>query len=415
MVAPTEEVTEAPAGPVTIDVWFHSGTGGEHDALTATVQKFNEENKDVQINLVLLPGGSYNDQVQAAAFSRKMPCVLDFDGPYVYNYVWAGLLLPLDDFVSADMKADILPSIIAQGTFQDNKLYSLGQFDSGLALWANKDHLTQAGVRIPTIDKPWTKDEFEEVLAKLKTVPGVTFPLDMKINYGKGEYFTYGYSPVLQSFGGDLIDRSDYQSADGVLNGPESVEALTTIKSWFDKGYVNPAQTSDTDFADGKSSLSFVGHWVFPDYQKALGDNLILVPMPDFGKGAKTGMGSWNWGITKDCQNPDAAWQVLKYFMSAEEVKRMTAANGAVPALKSVLEADTRYAEGGILNVYYQQLDKGWGVPRPITPAYPTITTAFAAAFDNIRNGADIKEELDKAVKAIDDNIVQNGGYPLSQ
>jgi hypothetical protein len=38
--------------------------------------------------------------------------------------------------------------------------------------------------------------------------------------------------PFIQSFGGDLIDRTDFQSADGVLNGPESVEAL----EWFRAG-----------------------------------------------------------------------------------------------------------------------------------------------------------------------------------
>ena len=34
-----------------------------------------------------------------------------------------------------------------------------------------------------------------------------------------GEWWPYGYSPFLQSFGGDLINRSDYKSAEGVLHG----------------------------------------------------------------------------------------------------------------------------------------------------------------------------------------------------
>ncbi len=134
------EATAAPAagqatadGP--IDLWFHGGTGGEHDAMVATVKAFEDANPTIKVNLVNLPGGDYNAQVQAAAFSRKLPCVLDFDGPNMYNYAWADLLVPLDSYVPADLKSDILPSILAQGTFQNGKLYSLGQFDSGLAIW----------------------------------------------------------------------------------------------------------------------------------------------------------------------------------------------------------------------------------------------------------------------------------------
>jgi multiple sugar transport system substrate-binding protein len=54
-------------------------------------------------------------------------------------------------------------------------------------------------------------------------------------------------------------------------------------------------------------------------------------------------------------------------------------------------------------------------MPRPITPAYPTITEAFAEAVQNIVTGADVKAELDKAVETIDQDIEDNQGYPISQ
>lgn len=398
-----------------IDIWFHSGSGGERTSMDETVKLFQAANPDIKVKYVNLPTGDYNAQVQAAAFSRKLPCLLDFDGPNMYNYAWAGLLIPLDKYVTSEMKADILPSIITQGTFQDNKLYSLGQFDSGMGIWANKDLLTKAGITdLPTVDKPWTKDVFDANLAKLKA-SGVQWPLDFKIQYGVGEWYTYGYSPMVQSFGGDLINRKDYQSATGVVNGPETTAAINEIKMWIDKGYVNGKATADDDFVNGKSALSYVGHWVYPDYKKALGEKLTLLPMVDFGKGAKTGMGSWNWGITKDCKNPDAAWKALNFFMSGPEIKRITDANGAVPARQSVINSNKDLATGGILNVFVQQLLKNQGVPRPITPAYPTITKAFALAMDDIFKGADVKAELDKAAKTIDSDIQQNSGYPINK
>jgi len=59
-----------------------------------------------------------------------------------------------------------------------------------------------------------------------------------------------------------------------------------------------------------------------------------------------------------------------------------------------------------------QQLQNGVAVPRPITPAYPTITTAFQVAVSNIVAGANVKSVLDAAVKKIDQDIHDNNGYP---
>jgi len=401
--------------PITVSLWFHSGRGAERDALNEILNNFEEQNDTIDVEAVELPEGSYNDQVQAAAFANDLPCLLDFDGPFVYNYAWGDFLTPLDPYVSEEMREDFLPSIINQGTFQDGQLYSLGQFDSGLAIWANREYLEEAGIRIPTIEDPWTATEFNQVLADLQELPEVEHALDLKMNYGRGEWFTYAFSPILQSAGAGLIDRSDYQSADGVLNSETAVNTMETVQSWFDLGYVNPEPAGDTEFIDGDAALSWVGHWEANRYMEELGDDLLLLPMPDFGEGPKTGMGSWNWGITTNCENPDAAWEVLEFILSPNQILIMTDANGAVPARRSALELSEMYGENGPLNLFIQQMEADFTVPRPITPAYPTITTAFAEAFDNIKDGADVGEELDNAVAEIDADIEANDGYPIAE
>jgi multiple sugar transport system substrate-binding protein len=411
---PTEESAPAAAEPVTIDVWFHSGKGEERDVLDTQVSDFNASQDKVTINAIQLPEGSYNDQVNAAALAGDLPCLLDFDGPFLYNYAWSGYLAPLDEFVSPELKADFLPSIINQGTYGGH-LYSLGTFDSGLAIWGNKAYLDEAGVRIPTsIDDPWTKDEFLDALKKLQALDGVEYAIDFKMNYGAGEWFTYGFSPILQSFGGDLINRSDYMSADGVLNGPEAVEAMTFFQSLFQDGYANADPAGDDCFFGSKTcALSWVGHWMWGPHSEGLGDDLVLIPVPNFGKKAVTGMGSWNWGITNSCPNPEAAWEFLNYLITPEEILHMTNANGAVPARKSAIAMSELYADGGPLNIFVQQLEGGVALERPVTPAYPVITSAFSDAVNNIVAGADVKTELDAAVEKIDQDIQDNQGYPL--
>jgi multiple sugar transport system substrate-binding protein len=402
--------------PINISIWFHSAGTQEGAATLARLEEYTAKHDDIDIQVIRISAESYTEQVRLATYGAsvvgELPCLLDFDGPNMYSYAWQGLLKPLDDYITDEIRADFLPSIIQQGTYSDGHLYSLGQYDSGLGIWGNHRHLEEAGMRIPTLDEPWTLEEFEEVLAALSNRPDVDYALDLTLQAFPNEAYPYFYMPILLSFGADLIDREDYQSADGVLNSTEAVMAFDTLRDWKDKGYIVPHDTLNEPFIEGRVSLAWVGHWMYRAFEDALGPDLILLPVVDFGQGPYTGMGSWNWGITTACEHPDEAWQVLQEILSPEVILRTTNDNGAVPARLSALEQSELYLVDGPLYLYVEQNLAGFTVPRPITPAYPVISQAFAEATMNIllRDG-NIQVSLDEAVRLIDANIEANGGY----
>jgi multiple sugar transport system substrate-binding protein len=394
----------------TLQVWVHAGQAAERQVIEQQVQQFNASQPETKVQLTFIPEGAYNAQVQAAALSKDLPDVLEFDGPFVYNYVWQQNLIAIDHLISPSVRQDLLPSIIQQGTY-NKRLYSVGTFDSGLGLYARRSQLKAAGIRIPTDTKDaWTVAEFNQALAALAQKDSDRQVLDLKLN-SRGEWFTYGFSPILQSAGGDLINRSTYRTADRTLNNPRSVAAMRHMQSWFQNGYVDP-NIDDAAFTSGRVTLSWVGHWVYNNYAKAAGKDLVVLPLPNFGNGSKTAQGSWNWGITTTCNQPKAAMRFLEFLLQPDQVLAITNANGAVPATKRAIARSQLYAPGGPLQLYASQLLTGATVPRPQTPAYPVITSAFQEAFANIRNGLDVKTALDKAVTTIDLDIQDNQGYP---
>jgi multiple sugar transport system substrate-binding protein len=394
----------------TLQLWVHSGQESERQVIEQQVKRFNASHKQTPIQVTFIPEGAYNAQVQAASLSKDLPDILEFDGPFVYNYVWQQNLIPIDNLISKKVQQDLLPSILKQGTYK-GRLYSVATFDSGLGLYAYRNQLKAAGVRIPKGNKDaWTLSEFDRALAKLAQKDRDRQVLDLKLNY-RGEWFTYGFSPILQSAGGDLIRRSNYQSTDGSLNNPASVAAMKQVQTWIQKGYVDP-NIDDAAFASGRVALSWVGHWVYKDYAKALGNDLVVLPLPNFGNGSKTGQGSWNWGITANCKNPKLAMRFLEFLLQPKEVLAMADANGAVPGTKTAIAQSQLYSPSGPLHLFAAQLLAGQTVPRPQTPAYPVITSAFQEAFANIRNGLEVKTALNKAVTTIDLDIQDNQGYP---
>lgn len=401
---------EHASGSSLIHVWAHAGQAAERQVLEQQVIRFNASQKDIQFQLTFIPERSYNAQVQAAAAAGELPDVLEFDGPFLFNYVWQGHLVPLDGLLSEHTQLELLPSIVRQGRYLD-RFYGVGTFDSGLGLYARRSVLEAVGARIPTApEDAWSGSEFTEVLASLSAHDPDGMVLDLKLNYS-GEWFTYAFSPLLQSAGGDLIDRSGYQSAEGVFNGPKSVAAMETLQRWFSLNYVDP-NVDDDAFVGGRVALSWAGHWEYPRYAGALGEDLILLPLPDLGRGSRTGQGSWVWGITKRSKHPQSVVRLLEFLLQPNEVLAMAAANGAVPATRTAIARSPLYGDQGPLQLFTRQLQGGFSVPRPQTPAYPVITSAFQQAFLDIRNGGDVQAALDSAAAAIDQDIRDNRGYP---
>jgi multiple sugar transport system substrate-binding protein len=392
-----------------LSVWAHAGQERERNVLQQQVSRFNQTHPDTRIQLTLIPEGSYNAQVQAAAIAGELPDLIELDGPFLSAYAWQGHLQPLDGLLDKTLVDDLLPSIIAQGSYA-NQLWAVGVFDSGLGLYADRSKISQAKLRIPSLQQPWSLAEFEAALRVLALADPDGQLLDLKLNYA-GEWYTYGLSPLLQSAGGDLIDRTRLLSADGVLNGPQSKTMLTTLQNWIAEHRVDP-NIDDAAFTSRRVALALGGHWNYQQYHESLGEDLLLLPLPDFGAGSKTGMGSWCWAITTAANDPETAAEFLAFLLSTDEVLAMTNANSAVPATRSAIEASPLYRKGGPLHLFFQQLNTGHGVPRPRTPAYPVITAEFQKIIDRIRTGSDVQSVLDSAVEVIDQEIRDNQGYP---
>ena len=295
----------------------------------------------MQVKLITLPVGDYARQVKAAAAHGDLPDVLDFDGPNLYNYAWSGKLKPIDSCVSTSLREDLLPSVLQQGTYAD-RLWGIGTFDSGLGLYVRPSILTSAGIRIPTgPGDAWTADEFTSVLQRLRQA-GFDRPLDLQLNEPNPEWYTYGFAPAVWSAGGDLIDRTDYRTVDGFLNGPAAVKALTILQRWYREGYVDRNTNGDA-FEEGRSPISWIGHWFYDRYAKAFPGDIRSSRCRTSAKGTATASGSWQWGITSNATDGDAVWRFLEFLLTSAEVLRMTRANGAVPATRSAVRISPEF------------------------------------------------------------------------
>ena len=404
--------TFAQSEPTELTLWRHIGDVQlEMDTFAGFVDGFNASQSDWTVVWDELPQGSYEDSIGAAALADSLPCIIDIDGPFVPNFAWAGTIIPLDSYLTDDLLADMLPSTI--GAY-NGQIYGIGLFDAALGVWGRRSVLEANGIRIPQgIDDPWTKDEFDAALQTLAALPEFDTAIDM-YNFYTHEWWPYAYSPMLQSFGGDLIDRETYLSAEGVLNGPEALAWGDWFQNLFTSGLADPNPPDDQAFIQGRAALAYIGNWQYPNLYAAWGDDLVVMPPPDLGQGPVLGGGSWQWGITKNCATPDGAWAFIQYLLNPELVAQYSDVTGLIPARLSAAPMTVNYSEEGPLGVMVQ-MSNAFALIRPPTPAYAVISNVFTEAAQSIINGANAQDTLDDAVDRIDADIAEHDGYGFGQ
>lgn len=399
----------AQTSPTTISMWYHgAGNAVERDILLQIIEDFNASQSNWVVELEEFPQQSYNESIVAAALAGSLPDIVDVDGPVMPNWAWSNYIQPLT--LSDGALDGFLPGAI--GTW-DGQVYSVGLWDAAVAIFARRSVLEANGIRIPTLDEPWTLEEFDAALVTLQATGDFEYPFDLGMAW-TGEWYPYAFSPLLQSFGGDLIDRETYLSAEDVLNGEEALAFGNWWQSLFDRGLV-PGTSQDgadreTGFIDGKYAMTWNGNWAALPALDAFGDDLLFLPAPDFGAGNYIGAASWQLAVSATSANAEGANAFIEFAIQDEYLAAFSNGIGLIPATASAAALTENYAEGGPLAVFFD-LSNDQGLIRPPTPGYVVIALVFEKALADIANGADVQEALDAAVDEINADIESNSGY----
>jgi multiple sugar transport system substrate-binding protein len=392
-----------------LSMWYHgAGNEVEKKILEGIIADFNGSQGDYSIKIEQFPQESYNDSVTAAAASGKLPDIIDVDGPVMPGWAWAGYMAPLT--VPADKYAKFLPGTI--GTY-NGKVYSIGLWDAAVALVGRKSVLNENGIRIPTLDKPWTMEEFDAALVKLQSSGKFEFPLDLGMAW-KGEWYPYAFGPMMISAGGDIVNRDGYKTAEGTLNGEGAVKFGKWWQSVFARklapGTSQDGADRDSGFVNGKYALAWNGNWAALGIIDKYKDDVLFLPAPDFGNGSKIGAASWQFGVAASSKNQEGANKFIEFALQDKYLTAFSDGIGLIPPTPEAAAASKNYKAGGPMEVFYS-LSAKQAVLRPVYPGYAVGAKVFEKALSDIANGADVQATLDAAADEVTKDIEKNGGY----
>ncbi|MDD3206507.1 MAG: extracellular solute-binding protein [Lachnospiraceae bacterium] len=279
---------------VTLNVWHQwSNDTNELKAIyEKAVEDYMTENPNVVINSETLDTEAYKTKI-SAEFAG------DASGIDVFYYWGAGMarklvnadkLLPLDDYLTDDVKGKILEG--STGAFEfDGKLYSVPSFSWYMTLFCNKDLFDKAGAKIPT-----TYEELLDASKKLSALEGVT-PMAAGAKDGWNAAFIY-QALALREMGAAaenkmLAGQEDF-GAEGYKDAADKVVELYNAGA-FGK---NPLESGNDDanaaFISGTAAMRLMGSWfanqVYTDDTATIDPANVVackIPMID-GKGNDT-------------------------------------------------------------------------------------------------------------------------------
>ncbi|WP_371018096.1 ABC transporter substrate-binding protein [Pseudalkalibacillus sp. JSM 102089] len=391
-----------------VSMWVHtSNETAEGKAMQSLIDQFNEENEDgYKAKIEFIPrsgsGGGYEDKINAALTTDSLPDVLTLDGPNTAAYAEAGMIAPISDYISN--KADLLPSIIQQGTYND-QLYAVGYSESGVGIFYNKKMLEEAGVdlaTLPTVEEPWNWNEFmdlNETLINKYDQPAI----DMGLK-DQSEWLMYAFTPFLWSQGGNIVSE-DASKATGFFNDENAVKAMSFIQEMVEKGYTTKTPV-EKGFQTGKYPMMMTGSWTIAEMNSSYPDvDYGVMPYPTSPDTNEliSPSGSWQYAMSATTDKEEAAGALIDFLTKTEALTKISIENSVLPAATSVIE-EIREEVSPQMQVLIDQNSKT-AHPRPVLPSYPKVSRTFQETISDVtyfEENQDIQKLLDTKSSQID-------------
>ncbi|HEX6033532.1 MAG TPA: ABC transporter substrate-binding protein [Anaerolineales bacterium] len=405
--APVTGGGECPAGVegMSIEMWSPF-TGPDGDEMTALAERFSSENPcGVTVTHVAQP--EYVQKLEAGAAAGQLPAMTAVRAINVAQLAARNVLKPFSDEAMAvfgdDIASDFPEDLWNVGIYNGER-YSFPLDVHPLIMFYNKEVFAAAGVEEPGTE-PWTREEFEDALAKLEA-SGAT-----PVSIGTAFQAAALWQALIRQYGGSLTDEA---GTTATYNSEAAVQALERIKELRDKYTPEVSGTGDPEvnvFKQGNVGMVFHGPWWISDLSQL--DFVGFAPLPTIGDQPATWGGSHQLGFTTDDPTTQAAGAVWIKWLSENSMEWAKA--GQVPARQSVRD-DPALAEAAA-PISQVVESANIVVILPQVPALePALWDQFGPVIDAYLAGditdpaAALEEANAKSQQVIDENIATFGG-----
>lgn len=359
--------------------------------------------------------GDYWQGLSTGFASQTAPDVFTNHLSYYPEFVAQGQVLSISERIEADgLDMTIYQDGLAD-LWQDEEglRYGLPKDFDTVALFVNEAMAGEAGVDLAELGtaewNPADGGSFEAAIAKLTLdengvrgdEPGFD-PSKVAVHglalsgNGLNASGQQTFAPFALSNNWYFGDKTPW-TTEFYFDEPEFLETMEWFRSLIEKGYMAPAEValSELDpmngYLAGRYAVVIDGSWMNGSYlgQDDIPTKAVPTPIGPSGERASVFNGLAD-GIWAGTENPDAAWEWVKYLGSAACQDVVAESAVVLPAIKSSTQkANEAFAERGWdVSAFTVQVDEGTTALLPIAKQWPEVNDTFSSELERFLTGS---------------------------
>jgi len=397
VVQPTEALSSS-SEVVEITFWHtYNEEGAENKTLTEIlIPLFEQSHPNIKVNPVSVPYDTFREKLLAAISADTAPDLIRSDIIWVPELAEIGALSALDETMS---DFETYKTAVFEGPLSTNQwkghYYGL-PLDTNTKVWLYNDALyTSAGIE----KAPATMEDLEADCQALKAVNSDAYLI------AADGLFSWVTLPWVWSFGGSVTNDT-ITTAEGYINGPESVAAYEFLLKLYDEGCIAPVIMGDgvdpfTGFASGLYASLDNGPWSYSILEGQFPDFKFSASLfPAGAAGSIDIVGGEDINLMSQSKHPDEAMEFIRFLLSEEYQLKMMKV-GQIPVLSSLVESDA-VKNHPYLGIFLEQLKTSKA--RTAHPEWSNMDTIITDAGQYIfRKEKSVQQALDDAAAQIDE------------
>ena len=300
---------QAAATPVSLSLagW---AAQAEEDAFNAAIRRYQQVRPEVTIKLeVTGSGGQHYQQVDTRLAGRQAPDLFRVQYQQLGRYAAARAVVDLGKYLDPGYGDAVMPR--------------------------------KAGGQVPTrLEESWSWEEFIRLARAIKAA-GTPYGFAMSWQNS----VAYRWMPFLYQHGGRLLSDDLSRS---VLADAKGIETVAWTQSWFKEGLVPPSSSIKSSeqpqnlFANGTIGMLLGGDWQIPFLSRTMQAEWDVTYMPRDAAMASD-LGGNCVAVSRDCKNPEAAADFLKFLTGEQAMQEFVAAAQFLPVRKALAGQEIGY------------------------------------------------------------------------
>jgi len=305
-------------------------------------KKFEQEHPDIEVEMVI-HADRYQDMLKLAWDAGTPPDVFQIqDNTLVVQQVEAGWLMPLDPWITPELKSRYMPGIFRDHvSVIEGHIYGIPSSIFTAKLFYNKTLFKRAGLDPELPPKTWGElRDYAKKITKAGKGKFYGFVIGAKDPW----VYTMNVEWMAMVAGGTGFN---YRTGRFQYNSEPFKKALRLIINLRQDGSLLPGLNSMDDdrarlaFCGNRAAMIIGGSWnpgVFIDqFHSDVDFGVADLPVPDEGrKGLAPATLSSQWGISSVTKHPQKAWKVVSYVASKEWMTEMVRAGKYLATIPSV-------------------------------------------------------------------------------